>query len=305
VESCNTEPNCPLAPDAAGAVRAALASLETDPIDVEDATGTRTLGPDLFVFALATALYDESTWSATAEAVAELRDGGAETLLALVDRQTGRQPDGTYDNQTDARTMVNCADAVVRPTTEQALAAEQRIAAAAPTFGPLTGTGLDRCTEWVEAANPTPRPTGAGAPPILVVGTVGDPATPYRWAQQMTDALESGVLLTYEGDGHTAFFTGGACIQDAVVGYLVDLTVPPPDTRCPAGSTAEEFGDVRGTVVQGLVESGVPEEVAECVVDGMIDEVGESRFNQLILQQDQEEITKIAAAQALECAAGG
>lgn len=305
VAACNAEPDCALAPDAAAAVESARASLETDPVEVTDATGTRTLGPDQFVFGLATALYDESTWSATAQAVADLRDGGAETLLSLVDRQTGRQPDGTYDNATDARTMVNCADANERPSTEEALAAEQRIVAAAPIFGPLTGTGLDSCTDWPEAANPTPRPTGTGAGPILVVGTLGDPATPYEWAQQMAAALEGGALLTYEGDGHTAFFTGGACVQDAVVTYLVDLTLPPDGTSCPSDTSSTAFGDVRDTVVRGLVDSGVPEEVAECVVDGMIDEVGQARFDQIILQQDQEEITKLAAAQALECATGG
>jgi hypothetical protein len=135
-----------------------------------------------------------------------------------------------------------------------------------------------------------------------VIGTVGDPATPYEWAQQMADALESGTLLTYEGDGHTAFFTGGECIQQAVVDYLVDLTVPAEGTRCPAQDTTTAFGDVRDTLVEQLAESGVPEEVAACIVDGMIDEVGESEFNRLVLENNQEEITKLAAAQALACA---
>ena len=114
----------------------------------------------------------------------------------------------------------------------------------------------------------------------------------------------SGTLLTYEGDGHTAFLRGGPCIEDAVVDYLVDLTVPPEGTRCPAQESSEDFGGVRDMLVQELEDSGLPADVSACIVDGMIDEVGETRFNQLVLENDQEEITKLATAQTLKCAAG-
>jgi hypothetical protein len=136
------------------------------------------------------------------------------------------------------------------------------------------------------------------------VGTVGDPATPYEWAQEMTTALGSAVLLTYEGDGHTAFLRGGPCIEDAVVDYLVDLTVPEADTRCPAQSDSENFGGIKDMLIKELSAS-VPEDVATCIVEGMISEVGEAKFNQLVLESDQEEITKLATAQTLKCAAGG
>ncbi|MFZ4518418.1 MAG: alpha/beta hydrolase [Microthrixaceae bacterium] len=306
VDACNASTTCALAPDARGAIDAARASLESDPITVDGPGGSRTLGPDLFDFGLGTALYESSTWSATADAIKNLRDGGADTLLSLVDRQTGRQPDGTYDNSSDAQVMVNCADQRDRPTAAQAREAEARIIAAAPRYGPLLGTGLDTCSAWPTAANPTPVPTGAGAPPVLVVGTVGDPATPYEWAQQMAAALAGGRLLTYEGDGHTAFLSGGPCIQDAVVNYLVNLTLPADGTRCPTTETpGDQFGGVRQTVVDELTKGGVPEKVANCIVDGMIAQVGEARFNELILRSDQEEITKLAAAQTLKCATAG
>lgn len=300
--ACDAEPDCPLAPDTAAAIEEARSSLETTPVQVDDPTGTRTLGPDLFVLGLATALYDPTTWAATANAVATLRRGGAATILALVDRQTGRQPDGSYDNSSDAQVMVNCADDTVRPSRPDADAAAAQIAAVAPTFGPLTGTGLDTCRTWPRPANPTPAPTGAGAPPLLVIGTVGDPATPYEWAEQMAAALESATLLTYEGDGHTAFFTGGPCIEDAVIAYLVDLTLPPEGTRCPAEAGPRAFTDLRDTVVGQLVDGGVPREVAVCMVDGIIDEIGAARFDRLILENDQEQLTRLAAAQALACA---
>lgn len=305
VAACNADTSCPLAPDAAAAIESTRSSLEANPVTVKAKSGNRTLGPDLFEYGLATALYDSSTWGPTAQAIKDIRTGGAETMLALVDRQTGRKPNGSYDNSTDAQVMVNCADAKVRPTKAEADAAEAQIIQAAPTFGPLLGSGLTSCDGWPRAANPVPVPDAAGAPPILVVGTVGDPATPYEWAQQMASTLKSGVLLTYEGDGHTAFLRGGTCIENAVVNYLIKLTVPPTGTRCPAEKGSGGFGDVKQMLIDELTKSGLPEDVSTCIVDGMVAEVGESGFNKLILESNQEEITKLATAQTLKCAAGG
>jgi hypothetical protein len=304
VEACNTSSECALAPDAAGAIAATRASLDKEPVQVQDGSGTRTLGTDLFDYGLATALYDSSTWGPTAQAIKDIRNGGAKTILTLVDRQTGRQPDGTYDNSVDAQTMVNCSDQQDRPTAAEAEAAEARIDQAAPTFGPLLGSGLTSCDGWTRPADPTPTPKADGAPPILVVGTVGDPATPYEWAQQMSAALTGSTLLTYEGDGHTAFLRGGQCIEDAVVNYLVSLKVPAAGTRCPAQTGSDDFGGVRQMLLKELTDSGLPKDVATCIVDGMIQAVGETKFNQLVLESDQEEITKLATAQTLKCATG-
>lgn len=305
VAACDKDTSCALHPDAAGAIASTRASLEKDPVTVKTSSGTRTLSKDLFDYGLATALYDTSTWGPTAQAIKDVRGKGANTLLALVDRQTGRQRDGTYDNSSDAQVMVNCADQKDRPTEEEARTAEAEITKAAPTFGPLLGAGLTGCDDWPTPAEPTPAPSAVGAPPILVIGTVGDPATPYQWAQQMSTALTGSVLLTYEGDGHTAFLRGGTCIEQAVVTYFVDLTTPEPGTRCPAVDSSSSFGGVRDDLLKQLEDSGIPEKLAVCIVDGMIRRVGESRFDEMVVQNDQDAITKLAQAQALECATSG
>jgi pimeloyl-ACP methyl ester carboxylesterase len=305
VASCDAEPECALAPDAAGAVAAARQQLETSPVEVETESGTRVLGPDLFDLAVATALYDTTLWGSLAASIADLDDGGASTLLSLVDRQTGRQPDGSYDNSSDAQTMVACADSPERPTVDEATESARRILDAAPTFGGITAFGALGCAGWPLAANPLPEITGADAPTVLVVGTVGDPATPYEWSEEMTAALESAVLLTYEGDGHTAFLRGGPCIEDAVVEYLVDLVVPPAGTRCPAQDTEAGFTSIRDEVLSQFEEAGIPSEIADCVVDGIIEELGEAEFTRLILSGDQERLTRLVTAQAMQCAADG
>ncbi|MFI6962014.1 alpha/beta hydrolase [Streptomyces sp. NPDC050255] len=83
-------------------------------------------------------------------------------------------------------------------------------------------------------ANPQHRLDVHGAPPILVSNARHDPATGYPWAVSVARQLRrSGVLLTYEGQGHGSV-TSGPCMEDAVDGYLTDLAVPPRGTVCPA-----------------------------------------------------------------------
>ena len=65
-----------------------------------------------------------------------------------------------------------------------------------------------------------------------MVGTTRDPATPYKWAQSLAGQLSSGRLLTYEGDGHTAYGRGSDCIDTAINTYLLDGTPPADGKRC-------------------------------------------------------------------------
>jgi hypothetical protein len=71
-----------------------------------------------------------------------------------------------------------------------------------------------------------------GAAPIVVIGTTRDPATPYQWAVDLAHQLDSGVLVSRDGDGHTAYDTGNACIDHVVESYLVSGRVPANGTSC-------------------------------------------------------------------------
>src|SRR5690606_12702683 len=75
-----------------------------------------------------------------------------------------------------------------------------------------------------------------GAAPIVVIGTTNDPATPYVWAEVLAGTLDSAVLLTWEGEGHTAYGRSNACVGAAVDAYLVDGTVPEDGLRCSPGA---------------------------------------------------------------------
>ena len=107
------------------------------------------------------------------------------------------------------------------------------IAEVAPVIGPYFGFGDISCINWpYHGEGEREEIHAAGAAPILVVGTTGDPATPYEWAVALADQLESGVLVSYEGEGHTAYNKSNACVSDAVERYLIEGTVPAADPMC-------------------------------------------------------------------------
>jgi pimeloyl-ACP methyl ester carboxylesterase len=88
------------------------------------------------------------------------------------------------------------------------------------------------CLGWpVRPANPPQRQHVVGAPPILVVGTTHDPATPYAWAVELARHLDGSRLLTHDGDGHTAL-DHSACARTVEAAYLVTGTPPPRGTVC-------------------------------------------------------------------------
>jgi pimeloyl-ACP methyl ester carboxylesterase len=165
---------------------------------------------------------------------AALTDEDGSVLLQLSDLYYDRASDGTYQsNSTAAFWSIGCADD--RGTTDiaQMRADAAAIEQVAPTVGAWFGYGGTICAQWpVPEAGGLDDYSAQGAAPIVVIGTTNDPATPYAWAESLADTLSSGTLLTYEGEGHTAYGRSNSCILDAVDAYLVDGTVPAEGTRC-------------------------------------------------------------------------
>ncbi|MER6975589.1 alpha/beta hydrolase [Streptomyces carpinensis] len=132
-------------------------------------------------------------------------------------------------------TAVTCLSAPFGPrfTPAQAEAALPEFVRVSPQFGALFSPFLQGCAHWpVEPTQPSQRITAPGTPPILVVGTTRDPATPYIWSQALAHQLSSGRLLTRNGDGHTGFLQGSTCVDTAVDRYLLNDQLPPVGTVC-------------------------------------------------------------------------
>ena len=104
---------------------------------------------------------------------------------------------------------------------------------ASPTFGDVFAWGMTSCLGETERSQEKPRDIrAAGAAPIVVVGTTRDPATPYAWAESLASQLESGVLVSRDGDGHTGYNAGNDCVDEAIEAYLVDGTAPEDGLSC-------------------------------------------------------------------------
>jgi hypothetical protein len=98
-------------------------------------------------------------------------------------------------------------------------------------FGLWNASSLFSCQSWQPIRHVLPKISAAGSAPILVVGTVHDPATPYAAAGVLAKTLGTGHLLSSNGQGHTAYGQS-SCIDTKVNDYLIDLTVPAAGTLC-------------------------------------------------------------------------
>ena len=140
---------------------------------------------------------------------------------------------GTTARRLQANPAIFCLDVPETRTPEQISAAAADLQAKFPPLGDSIGWGALSCSQWpLDAVMPRQALTAEGAAPILVLGTVDDPATPYEWAQALASQLSSGRLLTWQGTVHTAYHQGSDCIDDKVEAYLLSGTVPAEGARC-------------------------------------------------------------------------
>jgi pimeloyl-ACP methyl ester carboxylesterase len=213
---------CAIAPGALANVDELIRRVE-DVIEAPDAS--RDLGPGELATGLAGPLYSPSSWPELAEAVDDALDGDGSALVDLADAYL----DGVAF---DVYFATSCLDSDWPDDPAQLLAAGKEAAGAAPRFGEMVVNDYVRCALWPVEEKPLSPTTAPGTPPILVISTTNDPATPYESGVRLADQLESGVLLTHEGNGHTVFGDGVDCIDSAVATYLVDLRPPEHGTRC-------------------------------------------------------------------------
>ncbi|WP_405466803.1 alpha/beta hydrolase [Streptomyces jietaisiensis] len=158
--------------------------------------------------------------------------GSARADGGLVDPE-----DVPADNLPAALMAVNCADDPDRRTAAQVLGDLGRLRAryeeASPVFGRyrlaevLMCYGRPRGTDFVRE-----RVRDVPAPRMLLVGTRGDPATPYRWTVETAERLgPSAVVLDNRGEGHTGY-ASSPCVHRRVDTFLLYGTLPPDGSSC-------------------------------------------------------------------------
>jgi pimeloyl-ACP methyl ester carboxylesterase len=232
LKDCAADKTCPFKTGGASNAKASfmqlMQSIDAHPLTV----AKRTLGPGEAFIGVLLGLYSKSFWPTLERALAAAAKGDGSVLLALSDAYTQRDASGHYSPTLSANFAVNCID---RPSSTDLAVYDNNAkawAADAPFFGPAVAYGGVPCAYWpvkpVGVAHPIHAP---GAPPIVIVGTTGDPATPFAWAQSLNRQIAGSVLITHKGEGHTGY-RDSACVRQKVDAYFIDLTLPPAGTTC-------------------------------------------------------------------------
>ncbi|MGQ0465306.1 MAG: alpha/beta hydrolase [Sporichthyaceae bacterium] len=218
-----------------GEVRTRLAALlkKLDAKPIKTRSG-RDLNEALATLGLLYGMYAEFLWPEVRAALSAAYAGDGSRLLTLADQYADRGLDGRYaNNSAEAIYAVTCLDHPDRSSVADIQAVVPEFEAVSPLFGQFIAWGALPCAYWPVSLDRPAGPVRApGALPILVLGTTNDPATPYEWSVNLAKQLESGVLLTREGDGHTAHGSGNRCIDKAIDAYLVTGKTPPDGKRC-------------------------------------------------------------------------
>jgi pimeloyl-ACP methyl ester carboxylesterase len=222
--------SCPIGPDAKASVTHALATARTSP--VTSANGRKATAGWVLT-AVFSALYSQSEWSTMAQAIANLGHNDPTGVFELADGYASRDRNGHFGNMFDIFNTVQCDDDASGETVDQARTLQQQWRTKYPLFGTSLAVGLLSCAVWPVKRDPYPTGKAVGAPPIVVVGTVNDPATPYEQTAKLANMLGVGTVVTWQGEGHTAY-PQTSCIRASIDAYLINLTVPAAGLTCPA-----------------------------------------------------------------------
>jgi pimeloyl-ACP methyl ester carboxylesterase len=236
VKDCLSQGDCPLrgsVDQGVAQVGTLVARADSSPLRTQDPR--RPLTQSLMVTGIAQGLYDNQLWPALTIGLTSALSGNGETLLRLADAYTERDAKGHYGQTISANPAIFCLDVPETRTPHQIAVDAAELEKRYPPLGDSIGWGALNCSQWpYTAVVPRQKLTAVGAAPILVLGTVDDPATPYEWAKSLATQLSSGRLLTWQGSVHTAYHQGSDCIDGKVEAYYSSGTLPPVGTTCPA-----------------------------------------------------------------------
>ena len=210
-----------------------IATLEATPVKSDSGRPVNHVAMET---ATISAMYSEIAWPVLAAALAEAEAGDGTSLLGMADDYNGRSSDGTFASIRQSGPVIRCASGIDQtvPADPAALLAEmQRIA---PRFS--RGYDLtdfrDMCSDLFAEDVEAVTPSYSGQAPIIVVGGLNDPATPFRWSEELAAQMGPNVsLVTFTGEGHGQILSS-QCVTDAEASVIRDLQLPAPGTKCDA-----------------------------------------------------------------------
>jgi len=206
--------------------------LEQNPLRHADG---RLIDDGMLRTAMVTTLYAQSSWPFLTRMFEELQEGVTDTAIFLVDFYYDREGGVYQNNSMEAFIAINCLDYPVESDPAVLEAQADQLREAAPYTARPSGDGDLVCMNWPYPPKLNKGPVrGEGANPVVILGTTGDPATPYNWSVSLNEQLENSVLLTLVGEGHLAYDERVTCINDPVDTYFVTGDLPEDGLTCVA-----------------------------------------------------------------------
>ena len=191
---------------------------------MEDSSG-RKATQSLVITAIAQSLYDPNDgWRELSnlldKAISKEDPSG---IFELADRYNTRDESGSYySNQNDIAIMITCLDWQEPRTIEQMGSDRDEFIKAAPVFGQFLNFAGLPCKYWkAKPQLPKTQLTKIETSPIIIIGVTEDPATPYKWSQNLAKVFTNSKLLTLKGEGHTGHNQGNKCVDSAVDSYYL------------------------------------------------------------------------------------
>ncbi|HET9059051.1 MAG TPA: alpha/beta hydrolase [Acidimicrobiales bacterium] len=180
-------------------------------------------------------LYSDQSWPFLAQAIATALSGDGSDLAAAAYSFEGLQDNGQFADLTAANTATNCLDQAYPRSVAPYQSLASQLQKGSPDFGAAMAWGDLGCAYWPIPAQgreaPASSPIGRS---LLLIGSTDDPATPYRWAVNVSKQLGAR-LLTRKGPGHTGYLYS-TCVQKWADQYLITKRLPPGGTVCPSSS---------------------------------------------------------------------
>jgi pimeloyl-ACP methyl ester carboxylesterase len=235
IEDCLARDGCAIGPtpdDAERQLIQLLSDIDNQPLTTESG---RPLTEALATLGMISAMYSESSgWPSLRLGLSQAMQGDGTVLLALADAYSERNADGSYaSNVNSAFPAISCTDRPGSQSVAQIRHVIPKYEEISPIFGRTFAWAGLTCRNWPVSHGEFPTTVSAkGSAPIVVIGTTRDPATPYDWSVSLARSLQSGVLISRDGDGHTGYNANNPCVDSAVDNYLVGGDVPDNPTNC-------------------------------------------------------------------------
>lgn len=228
---CLEKVQCPFNKDVDSAITLVAQFLEDRESKTLPTQLDRELSLQATLAGIIAALYSEESWVYLSQAFDEALDGDGTTFLLLADFYNNRELERGYtSNLNEANLAISCSDNRILESESEAL--DPKLAQASAVFGKYFAQSHLACEDWPAAKSTVALDfTAKLANAPLVVGTSGDPATPYAQAVALSELLDGAVLLTLKADRHTAYGSN-TCIDAIVEAYFRGEDIGTGDKTC-------------------------------------------------------------------------